>query len=52
MNDEIDSRPKVPVPESERPNMDNPPEDAWKHSGVQVIGSDQLDSNTAQTPGK
>ena len=27
------------------------PEDAWKQSGVRVIPSDQLDSNTAQTPG-
>jgi uncharacterized RmlC-like cupin family protein len=27
------------------------PADSWRHSGVQVIHSDQLDSNTAQTPG-
>lgn len=27
------------------------PEDAWKSSGVRVIPGDQLDSNTAQTPG-
>jgi uncharacterized RmlC-like cupin family protein len=27
------------------------PEDGWKHSGVQVIPGDQLDPNTAQTPG-
>lgn len=33
------------------PTIDNPPEDAWKHTGVQVIPADQLDSNTAQTPG-
>lgn len=25
--------------------------DGWKHTGVRVIPSDQLDSNTAQTPG-
>lgn len=27
------------------------PEDGWKHSGVRVIPGDQLDPNTAQTPG-
>ncbi|WP_337187513.1 cupin domain-containing protein [Phenylobacterium sp.] len=27
------------------------PEDGWKHSGVRVIPGDQLDLNTAQTPG-
>ena len=27
------------------------PEDHWKHSGVQVVPGDQLDVNTAQTPG-
>ena len=27
------------------------PEDAWKHTGVQVIPADKLDTNTAQTPG-
>jgi uncharacterized RmlC-like cupin family protein len=27
------------------------PEDGWKHSGVRVIPGDQLDANTAQTPG-
>ena len=27
------------------------PPDGWKHSGVRVIPGDQLDSNTAQTPG-
>lgn len=51
MSREIDSRPKAPVADSERPTMDNPPEDAWKYSGVQVISGDQLDTNTAQTPG-
>lgn len=25
--------------------------DEWKHTGVRVIPGDQLDSNTAQTPG-
>ena len=29
----------------------HPPEDHWKHSGVQVVPGDQLDVNTAQTPG-
>ncbi len=27
------------------------PPDGWKHSGVKVIPGDQLDTNTAQTPG-
>lgn len=27
------------------------PPDAWKQCGVQVVPGDQLDSNTAQTPG-
>ena len=27
------------------------PPDGWKHSGVRVIPGDQLDTNTAQTPG-
>ena len=27
------------------------PEPAWKHDGVRVIPGNQLDSNTAQTPG-
>jgi len=27
------------------------PDDGWKHSGVRVIPGDQLDPNTAQTPG-
>lgn len=31
--------------------MHDAPEDGWKHSGVQVIPGDSLDSNTAQTPG-
>ncbi len=25
--------------------------DQWKHTGVRVIPGDQLDTNTAQTPG-
>jgi len=37
--------------ETTRPTLDNPPEDGWKHTGVQVIPSDQLDTNTSQTPG-
>ena len=28
-----------------------PPGDEWRHSGVQVVPGDRLDSNTAQTPG-
>lgn len=28
-----------------------PPEPAWKHDGVRVVGANQLDVNTAQTPG-
>jgi uncharacterized RmlC-like cupin family protein len=31
-------------------NSSDVPED-WKHGGVRVIPADQLDSNTAQTPG-
>ena len=27
------------------------PQDGWKHTGVKVIPGDQLDDNTAQTPG-
>ena len=27
------------------------PPDGWKHTGVRVIPGDQLDANTAQTPG-
>jgi len=30
---------------------DHPPEPRWKHDGVRVIKGDQLDPNTAQTPG-
>ena len=29
----------------------SPPADSWKHTGVQVIPSTSLDSNTPQTPG-
>lgn len=36
-------------PSSEAPL--SPPTDEWKHTGVRVIPGDQLDSNTAQTPG-
>ncbi len=32
------------------PGHETPP-DGWKHSGVRVIPGDQLDTNTAQTPG-
>ena len=27
------------------------PQDSWKHSGVRVVPGDQLDPNTAQSPG-
>ena len=30
---------------------ETPPIDGWMHSGVRVIAGDQLDENTAQTPG-
>ena len=30
---------------------DDVPQDGWKHSGVRVIPGDNLDANTAQTPG-
>ena len=30
---------------------ETPPSDGWMHSGVRVIPGDQLDENTAQTPG-
>lgn len=30
---------------------DHDHEDRWKHNGIRVIKGDQLDSNTAQTPG-
>lgn len=36
-------------PQAEPPAV---PTDEWKHTGVRVIPSDSLDSNTAQTPGK
>ena len=28
-----------------------PPSDGWKHEGVRVVPGNQLDTNTAQTPG-
>jgi uncharacterized RmlC-like cupin family protein len=31
--------------------MSDPRHDDWKHDGVRVIPADQLDPNTAQTPG-
>ena len=30
---------------------ERPPASAWKYDGVRVVGHDQLDANTAQTPG-
>lgn len=51
MKPEPPTEPLNLVPEPSRPTMDNPPEDAWKHTGVQVIPGDQLDANTPQTPG-
>lgn len=47
----MSSEPRQPLPESERPTMDNPPSDDWKNTGVQVISGDNLDTNTPQTPG-
>ena len=32
-------------------NHDHHHEDRWKHDGIQIIKGDQLDANTAQTPG-
>ncbi len=37
--------------EHQHPLAQGTPPDGWKHSGVRVIPGDQLDSNTAQTPG-
>ena len=31
--------------------MASPPDPAWKHDGVCVVAANQLDPNTAQTPG-
>jgi len=31
--------------------MENEPKPDWKHDGVRVVRGDQLDTNTAQTPG-
>ena len=31
--------------------MTDIPDDGWKHTGVRVVPGDQLDANTAQTPG-
>ncbi|MCO6417462.1 cupin domain-containing protein [Siccirubricoccus sp. KC 17139] len=33
------------------PDGSHTPSDGWKHTGVRVIPGDQLDKNTAQTPG-
>ena len=33
------------------PLPDATPDPRWKHDGVRVVGADQLDPNTAQTPG-
>ncbi len=32
-------------------SADHDPSERWKHDGVRVIKGDQLDANTAQTPG-
>ncbi len=37
--------------EHQHPLAHEAPPDGWKHSGVRVIPGDQLDTNTAQTPG-
>src|SRR5918998_4925550 len=39
------------MPHDGHHSHDTPPDDGWKHSGVRVIPGDQLDTNTAQTPG-
>ena len=31
--------------------MNAPAESKWRHHGVRVVRSDELDPNTAQTPG-
>ena len=36
---------------SDHHHTDGQHEPAWKHDGVRVIAANQLDSNTAQTPG-
>ena len=36
---------------SQAGHQPEPPSPAWKHDGVRVVPSDQLDPNTAQTPG-
>ena len=36
---------------SEAAPIPPPPEDGWKHEGVRVVPGNQLDTNTAQTPG-
>src|SRR5687768_3644140 len=38
------------MPHDGHHSHDAPP-DGWKHTGVRVIPGDQLDTNTAQTPG-
>src|ERR671913_437625 len=46
----------MPVPEHPMTDHDashslDPAEERWKHDGIRVIKGDQLDPNTAQTPG-
>src|SRR5256886_4775674 len=40
---------RIPTPKELRVATGNDPE--WKHHGVRVVRSDELDINTAQTPG-
>ena len=39
------------MPHDGHPHSHEVPPDGWKHTGVRVIPGDQLDTNTAQTPG-
>ncbi len=39
------------MPHDHPPESNPPDEPRWKHDGVRVIRGDQLDPNTAQTPG-
>ncbi|MBK3745323.1 cupin domain-containing protein [Paraburkholderia aspalathi] len=39
------------MPDHNQPDHSHEHEDHWKHNGIRVIKGDQLDTNTAQTPG-
>lgn len=32
--------------DTQRPDLENPPDDGWKHTGVQVVSGDQLDDKS------